>query len=493
MTLLAPPKPSLGPEISPEKQAILDLLGFEPTGPEQAAFLASDHRFKAGSGGDQSGKSTIVCADCALRLPIDLTKAQNEMARTGRAEGVLYWLVGANYGFTRKEFEYLQENFRKLGLPVDASKRVDPGTITVNTGDAASRITIHTKSGTDPRGLAMEGPHGIVICEAGLIDFETWQRLLARAAPRRAWIDATGSLESSIGFWPSILNNWKNGTNDRKSFVIPSPTNIHVYPGGYDDPEILRLKEESSDEFFLERIMGQPVPPKGLVYHEFDPEIHVRDDIEWESAYEEVLLFEDPGYGQSPHALLAGQDVTREAPNGQRYHQIQFFWGFYEQGFIQSDVIDHVMMQPWWKSSSIYLVSDPYYKDQHHSMDSVSEQWSKQARLHARGKRLKVKPGIERVKSFLKVDSVSGQPRAIFSSSLKGVLSEFGAVPHPLPGPLYGTVAAYRNRLDNDGNIVGELPEKKHDHALDALRNGLVHKFGYASRENGNRARMKRW
>ena len=38
----------------------------------------------------------------------------------------LYWLVAADYGRTRAEFEYLIEDFGKLGLLKKASKRVDP-------------------------------------------------------------------------------------------------------------------------------------------------------------------------------------------------------------------------------------------------------------------------------------------------------------------------------------------------------------------------------
>jgi hypothetical protein len=500
MTLLAPPKPSLGPEISPEKQAILDLLGFEPTGPEQAAFLASDHRQKAGSGGYQGGKSTLVACDLCLRLPLDMVKARDDYGRTGRAEGIIYWLVGSTYDHTRKEFEYINENIKKMGYKTNASGAINPGKILVDTGDPVTNIAIYTKSSTNPEGLAMEGPHGIIACEAGLLDFETWRKINARIAPRKGWMDATGTREGHLGRWPSILNNWKSGTNDRKSFIIPSPTNIHVYPGGYNDPEILRLKEEEDDDWFLQRIMGKDVPAKGLVFPEFDAEIHVRDDIKWERTYEQVFLWEDPGYGRSAHSVSAVQEVVRVGKGGQQYKQLQVFWQFYERGYIQSDVIEHVMNQPWWKASSIVIVSDPNYMGQHHSMGSVEEEWFRKARIRPVNinkrfkRRLKINEGTHRLKAFLKVSGISGEPGIVWSPSCKGTLSEFGAVTHPIKGPLFDTVAAYRNRMDSDGNIIGDVPEDKNNDGIKGTIYGLIEHSGYVHHDKSkNGARMKRW
>jgi hypothetical protein len=126
MTLLAPPRPSV-PEISLEKQSILDLLSFEPTGPEQTAFLASDHRQKAAAGGIQAGKSFTAACELCLRLPLDMLKARDHYENTGRAEGLVYWLVGSTYDQTRKEFEYIAENLKIMGLKVKASQAINPG------------------------------------------------------------------------------------------------------------------------------------------------------------------------------------------------------------------------------------------------------------------------------------------------------------------------------------------------------------------------------
>jgi hypothetical protein len=75
-----------------------------------------------------------------------------------------------------------------------------------------------------------------------------------------------GTLEGSLGWYPSLITEWQYGQNDRQSFGLPSWTNVHLYPGGRNDPEILAMERDSSDDFFLERIAGRPVPPRGLVF-----------------------------------------------------------------------------------------------------------------------------------------------------------------------------------------------------------------------------------
>ena len=490
--VLTPGKGESAVEMPAHKQALLDMIGSHPTAP-QAEFLASNHRQKAGSGGEQGGKSTAVADDALLHLPGDLAKCEEELRRTGRTEGVIWWLVGRRYDNTRKEFQYIGERLLKIYGPdaVDISTNVNPGLVRVRTtkdrNPGVGDITVSTKSADNPMDLSMEGPHGIVLCEAGQLDYETWNRVQLRLGPRTGWLSAAGTKESvqGIGWWPSIVKAWATGDNDRKSFQIPSPTNVHVYPGGYDDPEILRIKSESSDDFWIERIMGGDVPPQGLVYKEFDPTIHIRD-VDYEPAYEEVFLWEDPGYGMSPHSILAAQKVKRQTAAGQIYEQWQVFDEFYETGFVHSDVIDHVSDSKWtgwWEKAAKTLVSDPNYKDQHHSMSSIAEMWMQKAHIYAFGQKSKIKPGLECVKRFLKVDQMTQQPKIVFSPRCSGIISEFGAGQHPLQGPKEGTVAAYMWRLDNDGNIVGEVPVDENDHALDALRYGLMHESGYVLSE----------
>ena len=150
-----------GPDL---RDYLFEKVGFSPT-EEQRAILGSNYRFNLVAGGEQAGKSLIASKYLLSRF------AETE-------EKGLYWLVAADYERTRAEFEYLLQDFSALGILKEASKRVDPGHLTLADG-----TRIETKSAKDPRTLAMRAPNGILGCEASQLDIETFFRLRGRCAP----------------------------------------------------------------------------------------------------------------------------------------------------------------------------------------------------------------------------------------------------------------------------------------------------------------------
>ena len=264
---------------------IYDKVGFHPT-QAQEPIITSRKRFILVAGGEQAGKSMVASKYLLARMFETNDKG-------------LYWLVAADYERTRAEFEYLVEDFGTLGVLSEASKRVDPGKIVLADG-----TRIETKSAKDPRTLAMRAPNGIIGCEASQLDMQTFYRLRGRCAPNRGWLFLSGTFEGSLGWYPQMHISWSVPTEDEQSFSLPSYSNEHLYPGGADDPEILRLKRDSSDDFYLERIEGIPSPPEGLVFGEFRPALHV-EDVKW-SVGDPVHIWMDPGYAGA-YAVMAVQ------------------------------------------------------------------------------------------------------------------------------------------------------------------------------------------
>ena len=227
--------------------ALYSMVGFTPT-KAQLPILNSDKRYILVAGGEQAGKSMIA--------------SKYLLSRVFETEGKgLYWLVAADYERTRAEYEYLVEDFTKLGVLKKASKRVDPATIELVDG-----TRIQTKSAKDPRTLAMRAPDGIIGCEASQLDLETFHRLRGRCAPKRAWMFLGGTFEGSLGWYPQMFQTWQYGEDESQSYSLPSYTNVHLYPEGETDPEIIKLQRMTSDDFFKERIMGIPSPPRGIVF-----------------------------------------------------------------------------------------------------------------------------------------------------------------------------------------------------------------------------------
>ena len=435
---------------------LFDKVNFTATD-AQKPILYTDKRFVLVAGGEQAGKSMIASKFLLSKWP--------ELEGPG-----LYWLVAADYERTRAEFEYLVEDFAALGVLKKASKRVDPGRI-----ELADGTVIETKSAKDPRTLAMRAPNGIIGCEASQLDLETFNRIRGRCAPKKAWMFLAGTFEGSLGWYPQMFLAWQHGSELEQSFSLPSFTNHYLYPGGEDDPEIQRLQEDASDDFFKERIMGIPSPPRGLVFPEFRADYHVRD-IEYVPE-EPVHLWIDPGYAGG-YAVEVVQILNE---------QVCVVDEIYEKSLITEEIVDMAMDRPWWKDVQFGVIDIAGY--QHQAMSAPAEVWLDKAGLYMDSEKVKINDGTERLKSMLKVDPKYHRPKLIINPKAKGLLSEFGAAPNPFDGQ----TKVYKWKTDRDGNIVGNQPEDKYNHGIKALIYGLINRFGYSHIENRDTIRVKRW
>ena len=435
---------------------VFEIVEFEPT-EEQIKILNSDKRFILVAGGEQAGKSMVASKFLLQKFLEDESPG-------------LYWLVAADYERTRAEFEYLTQDFAKLGILREVTKRVDPGRIVLADG-----TRIETKSAKDPRTLAMRAPNGIVGCEASQLDLETFYRMRGRCAPKAGWLFLGGTFESSLGWYPQTFTAWESGVGDEQSFSLPSYTNYHLYPGGRDDPEIKRLEAVSSDDFFMERIEGRPVPPRGLVFNEFRASIHSQE-VDY-VPHEPVHIWIDPGYagGYALEAVQIIDDVVR------------VFDEIYEIGLVTEEIIEIAQAKPWWQDVQ-YGVID-IAGTQHQAMPAPAEVWLSKTGLYLASQKVPINDGTERLKSFLKVDPISGYSRLSINSTCRGILSEFGAVPNPFDGQ----TRAYRWKVDRDGAIVGNTPEDKYNHGIKALIYGLVYHFGYSYAGDRQKIRVKHW
>jgi len=196
-----------GPDL---RDYLFEKVDFRPT-EEQKVILKSQYRFNLVAGGEQAGKSLIASKYLLSRF------AETE-------EKGLYWLVAADYERTRAEFEYLLQDFSTLGILKEASKRVDPGHLTLADG-----TRIETKSAKDPRTLAMRAPNGILGCEASQLDIETFFRLRGRCAPKRGWMFLSGTFEGSLGWYPQMFTAWASGAyKEARAYSLPSYTNKYL-------------------------------------------------------------------------------------------------------------------------------------------------------------------------------------------------------------------------------------------------------------------------
>ena len=451
--------------------------GVLPT-PEQAEILLSDKRFVLVAGGEQAGKSVVASLFLMLKFfELPYTRVMETSGAGGRRrrrvcinKPALYWLVGATYGETEREFRYLAEWFGALGLLAHATRRVNPGRIVLKDG-----TRIETKSAADPRTLSKEAPDGIIGCEASQLDSTVFSRMRGRVTPKNGWVFLAGTFESSVGWYPQLFKAWRQGGTDRRSYSLPSWTNRAFYPGGRDDPQLAALRADSTDDFFMERIAGQPVPPRGLVVPEVRPDVHVRD-VSYVPGLP-VRLAIDPGYAGA-YAVEALQHIDgREVVVDE----------IYERGLVTEEIIEMAKARPWWPDVEGGVIDVAGY--QHHSMPAPGEVWLEEGGVYLSASQVSINDGTQRLRSFLKVPAGDRGPKLLIGGHCKGILSELGITPNPFDGQ----TRPYRWKTDREGNIVGRTPEDRYNHAVKAVIYHLVDKYGYSSSPRADKFLVKRF
>ena len=433
-----------------EIEGVWEYLGYIPS-PEQAEVLNTDGRFLAISGGEQVGKSFTVTY---LVIRLILTY--------GRP--VLVWLVGRKYDSSEMEFAYLLDNFTRLGMvrKFSGSQPDKPRYIELKNG-----ARIETLSVAEVMNIGKKSPDIIVGCEASQLGHETHIRLRTRAASSAGYLLYSGTFERGQGWYKQLCERYQVADEGRRMHTLPSWSNPHRYPGGRNDPEILALERELSEEEFAERIAGVIRKPFGLVFgREFDFEKHVRD-IEYIPGIP-VDLAVDPGYNQSAHSLSAIQRVPDQP--------LRVFDEIYDPRYSTEEIIDEAMSRPWWADvPDGTAVIDIAGTRNLGSTDAASDVWLKKAHIVMRSKQVPIMAGIDRMKNFLRLDPLTLAPRIVWAPCCQGALSEFGS----MVSPVTGRTAAWSWKTNKQGDIIGKTPSEQNCHSLKAIYYYLIAIYGF--------------
>lgn len=428
-------------------------LGHE-WGSEQEPIILCDEREVLAAGGERAGKSFVAAEYFNVRF----------------WQGDLYWIAGKDYDRCHEEFDYIVRAMLALGA-VDPAQVHTPQNgqwhMKLNTG-----AVVKTWSLKDWLKVGSEAPDGIIVAEVAQVTHTEYSRLCDRTAEKRGWLVGTGTFESSLGWYPEKWKLYQLPGQAGKSFSLPSWSNRFIFPGGYDDPEIQRIKGKSPEDYFLERFGGVPCPPKGLVFPEFRYLIHVKEmDIEDAPVY----LWIDPGY-DGAYAVEIVQIF------GEVVHVVD---EIYEQGLVTEQIIDICMQKPWWKLVA-GGAADVYVR-QHQAMPAVAEVWKEKAQLSLSSQSIEEAAGRERLHTFLTVNPIDHQPRFFVDPKCKGILSEFGAAPNPFTDE----AAPYKWKEDRVGTVLGHQPEDKNNHGIKAVIYGLIDRFGYVTGTRGTKPLSK--
>ena len=423
------------------KRRIFELLGYVPT---EAQWLihSDDSRLKQIVGGERAGKSKVNSKEFAWRYFLAM---QDEKPH-------LYWLIANDYEGCRGEWEHIVEDMLKLDiLAAPPTKNLDPGQILLKDG-----TQIVTKSARYPEKIATVAPDGILICEAAQIEYEVFLRCVARTAEKRGWLSMAGTFEEDdyIGWYRELFQlGQSHNTLGLKSFGLPTWSNTVIFPGGRNDPEILRQEAGMSKERFMERFGGEPSPRTGRVISDFANAIHVKECPFDPSLSVELAV--DPGY--------AGAYAVEVIQNKGEY--LQVIDEVYVQGVVTKDIILMCKKKDWW--GNVQGGAADIAAKQHQAMASPLEVWLG-AGVHLLTKKVNIEDGIDLLRTHLKQHPVTGQPGIVIDPKCRGLIAECGGGKSPVEG---GGVWM-RNKNTNQ-------PIDRHNHAAKAMIYFLANKYGH--------------
>ncbi len=446
----------------------------------QNDYLEDGHMITLLAGGEQGGKSLVGARKTERIILAFLGEHQD------RAAGEVAWIVANSYELTSREFTYIL-NALKRALPfkITASRRVDPGEIRIKV--PGGEFIIKTRSANDAETLRAESPVVTLVCEASTLTFDAFKRLRTRVARSRATFPGYGAIlmtstfEGSWGWYPALWTKWQSPATQEKdnvkSFSMPSGSNIFVFKGGMDDPELnspLESGDISQDEH-NERILAIPSPPSGLVHARFDITVHVQK-TEYDPDLP-VLIGIDPGYSGQPSSYAVEVVQRRHLPCGNRHYWLVdeiFEWKKHPEQIIQI-----AQNRFWWKNPAKTAVIDIAGRQHGGGMESNKEIWLRLAQLPLLDETINILPGIRRMDALLNIcpDPKCGEPFFVIDNSAHGIRAEFGAGPHPHDGQVH----AYRWALDRENKPIGKNPQDKYCDGIKAVTYLMINQVGHTN------------
>lgn len=302
---------------------------------------------------------------------------------------------------------------------------------------------IHVKGADNPDSLRGVHIDFCVFDECAFID--KWDLVWKIMRPTLA--------DSKAKVWfvstPNGFNHFKdlayNDAGDGKHIFSQLDHSYHHFTT-YENPHIDReeietMKREMNEDAFQQEIMGEFRKMEGLIYKEFNRDIHMVEVPEFDTNWSFTRTLD---FGFAHKAALLYFAISPDQ------RSIYIYDGLYVSGFNESQIAEVVKMKDKGKRM-IYPVADSAQPM------SISELSSNGVVFNPveKGKD-SVKHGITQVAQLLKVRNDTGKPTLMISKYLTYIADEF---------------EKYRwIKNKNDTSTIREIPYKIGDDAMDAIR-----------------------
>jgi hypothetical protein len=466
-----------------------------------------EERFPFIVGGERGGKSFTaegIAFPHAFLLPMVLPERffddhhrikfrPNDRSTKPRTPDIS--LFGPTYDEPRIEFEYMVAHLQKLGEIPPGWKHISRPSDGSYEMVTKSGVLIDTRSMKDPGTIRAIDLHLAMICEAGRCPYEGVERVHGRVSAKRGPIIYSGTLEESQQWYRDwALMGRRPNFAGIKAYSLPTWSNLHEFPGGREDPEIIRLFNLYGEELFAMRNGGEARPPRHRVLREFKPE-HVKaysiedimkdhPDAKWEFCC-------DPGYASAYAVLIVAwwyeegevYDPYKAEMVPGKVKKFHVFDEIYEQQHPTPEIIKMLQAKETWplireRKRAVFDIASKGHRD---GNSSSLEIW--QATLP--GFSWNMKYWFEdRLIERLRISAL--QNHFTISPFCKGLLAEAG-----LGEPVFDDMHPWKYGTNSAGAIISEKPLDKWNHSAKAFGYFLLDHLGQVERQVKSRSRNR--
>lgn len=425
-----------------DKAAFFRKIGYVPH-PQQTLYHNSLARFRVATCGRRFGKSTMAGKDMEPKLFV---------------KDRLFWVVGPTYDLGEKEFRVIWDDLIvKRGLGRDKSiKRA------YNKKQGDMHITfpwntsVIVRSADHPEHLVGDALDHVIMSEAAKHKEETFSRYIRPAlADRRGGADFPTTPEGHNWLYQMYMQGQDKNIPEYESWQFPSWFNTFVYPDGIEDPEIKLLKRTMPPERFAQEIGADFKSFVGKIFPEWDSTTHVKN-LSFNPLWKNYIAF-DWGY-TNPLAAIEFQVSPSDEIHVWREHYEPYMT------VEKHCVILNARDQPpgYHLDGAFGDAADP-------EAAAVVSQYLVGCMTDPRAK-ANWREGIDLMRSFMQdreydqdeYGTPQYKPAFYVDFTCRNLISELDDYKAP------GSV---------NGKNVPEFGIRMQDHAIDALRYGLMHVF----------------
>jgi len=441
-----------------DRGALFEQIGYEPH-QCQRLYHAAEQRFRVACCGRRFGKSTMAARDREPMLFQPSTRG---------------WIVGPTYDLGEKEFRVMWDDLI-IGQRLGRDKRVKKA-YNRRTGEMFIEMPwqsrVEVRSAQHPEHLVGEALDWAIMSEAAKQDAETWERFIRPSlSDRRGPCDFPTTPEGNNWLYDLWMLSLRTELTDQyAAWNFPSWMNDIIYPGGREDPEILLIEQTTSPEWFAQEIAADFTSFVGRIYSEFNPTTHVKAHT-YNPAWPNYIAF-DFGFVSELAAIEFQIDP---------WDRVYVWREHYKSYWTLEQHVAYLKQRPnpegWRIDLAFGDAADPaaiMYLCEHFTqtigMPEAKENW---------------REGVDLVKTFLRTRDTGREvdefgtpadavPWLTVDPACPFTISEFNS--YRAPEEVKATT--------RESSQAKAINPKQKDHAMDALRYGLVHCFLLGCRQH---------